>query len=74
VSLFFEDLDVATRLESPARTITDADIVNGTGLHQRMGVFDGTLSAFLEIRSGRFLAPVLPGNTIVPLVRRRSAA
>jgi acyl dehydratase len=100
VSLFFEDLEVGMRLDSPARTITEADVVNFagvsgdfnalhtderfaagtpfgrriahgmltlaavTGLRQRMGVFDGTLLAFLEIRSWRFLAPVFPGDTI----------
>jgi acyl dehydratase len=100
VSLFFEDLEVGMRLDSPARTITEADLVNFagvsgdfnalhtderfaagtsfgrriahgmltlaavTGLRQRMGVFDGTLLAFLEIRSWRFLAPVFPGDTI----------
>jgi acyl dehydratase len=100
VSLFFEDLEVGMRLDSPARTITEADIVNFagvsgdfnplhtdeqfaaqtpfgrriahgmlalaavTGLRQRMGVFDGTLLAFLEIRSWRFLRPVFPGETI----------
>jgi acyl dehydratase len=100
VSLYFEDLEVGMRLESPARTISEADVVNFagvsgdfnalhtdesfagrtpfgrriahgmltlaavTGLRQRMGVFDGTLLAFLEIRSWRFLQPVFPGDTI----------
>jgi acyl dehydratase len=35
-----------------------------TGLRQRMGVFDGTLLGFLEIRSWKFKAPVFPGDTI----------
>jgi acyl dehydratase len=35
-----------------------------SGLRQRTGVFDGSLVAFLEIRSWRFLRPVFPGDTI----------
>jgi acyl dehydratase len=35
-----------------------------TGLRQRMGLFDGTLLGFLEIRSWRFRRPVFPGDTI----------
>jgi acyl dehydratase len=35
-----------------------------TGLRQRTGLFDGTLMGLLEIRSWRFLAPVLVGDTI----------
>lgn len=35
-----------------------------TGLRQRLGLFDGTLIGFLEIRSWRFKAPVRPGDTI----------
>ncbi|MEA2284987.1 MAG: hypothetical protein QOJ21_1030 [Solirubrobacteraceae bacterium] len=100
MSLYFEDVEVGMRFESPARTITEADIVNFagvsgdfnplhtddsfaattpygrriahgmlalsvvTGLRQRMGVFDGTILGFLEIRSWRFRAPVFPGDTI----------
>ncbi|MEY2533758.1 MAG: hypothetical protein QOF29_1668 [bacterium] len=100
MSLYFEDVEVGMRFESPARTITEADLVNFagvsgdfnplhtdevfakgtlygrriahgmlalsvvTGLRQRMGVFDGTLMGFLEIRSWRFRAPVFPGDTI----------
>ncbi|MEA2246664.1 MAG: hypothetical protein QOH46_1193 [Solirubrobacteraceae bacterium] len=100
MSLFFEDVEVGMRFESPARTITEADLVNFagvsgdfnplhtddvfaattpygrriahgmlalsvvTGLRQRMGVFDGTLLGFLEIRSWRFRRPVFPGDTI----------
>jgi acyl dehydratase len=100
MSLFFEDVEVGMRFESPARTITEADLVNFagvsgdfnplhtdeafaattpygrriahgmlalsvvTGLRQRMGVFDGTLLGFLEIRSWKFRRPVFPGDTI----------
>jgi acyl dehydratase len=100
MSLYFEDVEVGMRFESPARTITEADLVNFagvsgdfnplhtddafaattpygrriahgmlalsvvTGLRQRMGVFDGTILGFLEIRSWRFRAPVFPGDTI----------
>ncbi|MEA2245787.1 MAG: hypothetical protein QOH46_316 [Solirubrobacteraceae bacterium] len=100
MSLFFEDVEVGMRFESPARTITEADVVNFagvsgdfnplhtdeafaattpygrriahgmlalsvvTGLRQRMGVFDGTLLGFLEIRSWKFRRPVFPGDTI----------
>ncbi|MEA2180536.1 MAG: hypothetical protein QOG77_3833 [Solirubrobacteraceae bacterium] len=100
MSLFFEDVEVGMRFESPARTITEADLVNFagvsgdfnplhtdeafaattpygrriahgmlalsvvTGLRQRMGVFDGTILGFLEIRSWRFRRPVFPGDTI----------
>lgn len=99
-SLYFEDLEIGMAFESPARTITEADVVafagvsgdfnplhtdeefarttlygrriaHGvlalsvvTGLRQRMGVFEGTLMGFLEIRSWRFRAPVYPGDTI----------
>ncbi len=35
-----------------------------TGLRQRMGLFDTTLMALLEIRSWRFLKPVFIGDTI----------
>jgi len=35
-----------------------------TGLRQRTGVFEGTLMAFLEIRSWRFLKPVFIGDTV----------
>ena len=35
-----------------------------TGLRQRVGLFDGTLMGLLEIRSWRFKAPVLIGDTI----------
>lgn len=45
-----------------------------SGLRQRTGVFDGSLVAFLEIRSWRFLRPVFPGDTIrarAEVVQRR---
>jgi acyl dehydratase len=100
MSLHFEEVEVGMRFESPARTITEADLVNFsgvsgdfnplhsdetfasgtlygrriahgmlvlsavTGLRQRMGVFDGTLMGFLEIRSWRFRRAVFPGDTI----------
>lgn len=100
MSLHFEDVEVGMRFETPARTITEADLVNFagvsgdynplhtdeafaqttaygrriahgmlslavvTGLRQRVGIFDGTLLAFLEIRSWRFRRPVFPGDTI----------
>jgi acyl dehydratase len=100
MALHFEDVEVGMRFESPARTITEADLVNFagvsgdynplhtdeefarstpygrriahgmlalsvvTGLRQRLGAFDGTLLAFLEIRSWRFRAPVFAGDTI----------
>ncbi len=35
-----------------------------TGLRQRMGVMDGTLIAWVEIRNYRFLKPVFIGDTI----------
>ncbi len=35
-----------------------------SGLRQRTGVFEGSLVAFLEIRSWRFLRPVFPGDTV----------
>ena len=35
-----------------------------TGLRQRGALFDGTLLAFLEIRSWRFVSPVRIGDTI----------
>jgi acyl dehydratase len=35
-----------------------------TGLRQRTGLFDGTLIGLLEIRTWRFLRPVLIGDTI----------
>jgi len=35
-----------------------------TGLRQRLGLFDGTLIGFLEIRNWRFSAPVRIGDTI----------
>jgi acyl dehydratase len=99
-ALYYEDISVGFRFETPARTITEADLVNfaglsgdfnplhvdavfaegsiygeriahgalvlsiATGLRQRMGLFDGTLMGLLEIRSWRFLRPVLVGDTI----------
>ncbi|MGH3240382.1 MAG: MaoC/PaaZ C-terminal domain-containing protein [Spirillospora sp.] len=35
-----------------------------TGLRQRLGLFDASIIAFAEIRSWRFVAPVLIGDTI----------
>jgi acyl dehydratase len=35
-----------------------------TGLRQQMGLFDGTLKGLLEIRSWKFLAAVVPGDTV----------
>lgn len=35
-----------------------------TGLRGRLGIFDGTLIAFAEIRSWTFAAPVLIGDTV----------
>ncbi|MBX6342372.1 MAG: MaoC family dehydratase N-terminal domain-containing protein [Thermomicrobiaceae bacterium] len=100
MALFFEDLEPGLRIETPARTITEADVANfagvsgdfnplhtdeefargttfgrrvahgllalavATGLRQRTGAFEGSLLAFLEIRSWRFLGPVFPGDTI----------
>ena len=100
LGLYFEDVQLGMRFETPARTITEADVVNfagvsgdfnplhtdeefarttlygrriahgalvlsvATGLRQRMGLFDGTLLGFLEIRSWRFLKPVYIGDTI----------
>ncbi|MCS6868504.1 MaoC/PaaZ C-terminal domain-containing protein [Thermus sp.] len=100
MGLFFEDLQVGQVFPTPARTITEADLVNFagvsgdynpihtdaefakdtpfgqrvahgllvlailTGLRLRTGVFEGTLIAWLEIRSYRFLKPVFPGDTI----------
>ena len=100
MGLYFEDVQVGMSFESPARTITEADLVNFsgvsgdfnplhtdeefakttpygrriahgalilsivTGLRQRMGLFDGTLLGFLEIRSWKFLKPVFIGDTI----------
>jgi len=98
--LYFEDFQVGQRFTTPARTVTEADVVNFagvsgdfnpihtdaefakgtpfgqriahgllvlamlTGLRQRTGHFEGTLIAWLEIRSYRFLKPVLIGDTV----------
>lgn len=98
--LYFEDVEVGLRFETPKRTVTEADLVAfagvsgdfnplhtdavfaadsiygeriahgalvlslATGLRQRVGLFDGTLMGLLEIRSWRFTAPVLIGDTI----------
>lgn len=98
--LYFEDVEVGLRFETPQRTVTEADLVAfagvsgdfnplhtdavfaadsiygeriahgalvlslATGLRQRVGLFDGTLMGLLEIRSWRFTAPVLIGDTI----------
>jgi acyl dehydratase len=98
--LYFEDVEVGLRFETPRRTVTEADLVAfagvsgdfnplhtdavfaansiygeriahgalvlslATGLRQRVGLFDGTLMGLLEIRSWRFKAPVLIGDTI----------
>jgi acyl dehydratase len=35
-----------------------------TGLRQQMGVFHGSMKAFLELRSWKFLKPVFVGDTI----------
>jgi acyl dehydratase len=100
VGLYFDDLSVGQRITTPARTVTEADIVNFagvsgdfnpihtdaelarstpfgqrvahgllvlamlTGLRQRSGVFEGTLLAWLELRSYRFLKPVYIGDTV----------
>jgi acyl dehydratase len=96
----FDDARVGMRFETPARTVTEADLVNFsglsgdynelhtdaeamresqfgeriahgalilsmvTGLRSRLGIFDGTVIAFAEIRRWRFAAPVLIGDTI----------
>jgi acyl dehydratase len=98
--LYFEDVEVGFRFETPRRTVTEADLIAfagvsgdfnplhtdavfaadsiygeriahgalvlslATGLRQRVGLFDGTLMGLLEIRSWRFKAPVLIGDTI----------
>jgi acyl dehydratase len=98
--LYFEDVEVGLRFETPRRTVTEADLVAfagvsgdfnplhtdavfaadsiygeriahgalvlslATGLRQRVGLFDRTLMGLLEIRSWRFKAPVLIGDTI----------
>jgi acyl dehydratase len=98
--LYFEDFQVGQRFTTPARTVTEADLVNFagvsgdynpihtdaefakttpfgqriahgllvlsmlTGLRQRTGQFEGTLIAWLEIRSYRFLKPVFIGDTV----------
>jgi len=100
VGLFFEDLKVGQVFPTPARTVTEADVVNFagvsgdfnpihtdeefargtpfgrrvahgllilamlTGLRLRTGVFEGTLIAWLEIRSYRFLKPIFVGDSI----------
>jgi acyl dehydratase len=97
---YFEDFQVGQRFTTPARTVTEADLVNFagvsgdynpihtdaefakttpfgqriahgllvlamlTGLRQRTGQFEGTLIAWLEIRSYRFLKPVFIGDTV----------
>jgi len=97
---YFEDFQVGERFTTPARTVTEADLVNFagvsgdynpihtdaefakttpfgqriahgllvlsmlTGLRQRTGQFEGTLIAWLEIRSYRFLKPVFIGDTV----------
>jgi acyl dehydratase len=98
--LYFEDIEVGFRFETPRRTVTEADLVAfagvsgdfnplhtdavfaagsiygeriahgalvlslATGLRQRVGLFDRTLMGLLEIRSWRFRAPVLIGDTL----------
>jgi acyl dehydratase len=98
--LYFEDVEVGFRFDTPRRTVTEADLIAfagvsgdfnalhtdavfaadtiygeriahgalvlslATGLRQRVGLFDGTLMGLLEIRSWRFIAPVLIGDTI----------
>jgi acyl dehydratase len=98
--LYFEDVEVGFRFETPRRTVTEADLVAfagvsgdfnplhtdavfaagsiygeriahgalvlslATGLRQRVGLFDRTLMGLLEIRSWRFKAPVLIGDTL----------
>ena len=100
MGLFFEDLKVGQVFPTPARTVTEADVVNFagvsgdfnpihtdeefargtpfgrrvahgllilamlTGLRLRTGVFEGTLIAWLEIRSYRFLKPIFVGDSI----------
>lgn len=100
MGLYFDDLSVGQRLITPARTVTEADIINFagvsgdfnpihtdaefarstpfgqriahgllvlamlTGLRQRSGAFEGTLLAWLELRSYRFLKPVYIGDTV----------
>jgi len=98
--MYFDDAQVGMRFETPRRTVTEADLVNFsglsgdynelhtdaeamrasqfgeriahgalilsmvTGLRSRLGIFDGTVIAFAEIRRWRFAAPVLIGDTI----------
>lgn len=48
-----------------------------TGLRSRLGIFDGTLIAFAELRSWRFRAPVFIGDTIhcvTEIVARRETS
>jgi acyl dehydratase len=44
-----------------------------TGLRQQMGVFHGSIRAFLELRSWKFLAPVFAGDTIAAVTTVVSA-
>ncbi|WP_038046424.1 MaoC family dehydratase [Thermus caliditerrae] len=98
--MYFEDFQVGQRFTTPARTVTEADVVNFagvsgdynpihtdaefakdtpfgqriahgllvlamlTGLRQRGGHFEGSILAWMEIRSYKFLKPVLIGDTI----------
>jgi len=97
--LYFEELTLGFEVTSPARTITEADVVNfaaltgdwnplhtdaefakttmfgqriahgllilsiASGLVARLGLLDGTVEAFRELR-WKFRAPVFIGDTI----------
>lgn len=98
--MYFEDFAVGQRFATPARTVTEADVVNFagvsgdfnpihtdaefaratpfgqriahgllvlamlTGLRQRTGHFEGSILAWMEIRSYKFLKPVFIGDTV----------
>jgi acyl dehydratase len=49
------------------RTIAHGALVLSiaTGLRQQMGLFNGTMMGLLEIRGWRFVAPVVPGDTVM---------
>ena len=99
-SVWYDDIHVGLAFETAARTITETDVVNFsglsgdnhevhtnaelmrssaygerlvhgalvvslvTGLRSRTGRFDESIVALAEIRSWRFAAPVLIGDTI----------
>jgi acyl dehydratase len=74
--LYWEQWEIGAEFESPARTVTEADVTMFAGLSGdynplhvneelfQLHLYDDTLIAFLGFDSLKFTKPVKPGDTI----------